>query len=458
MQKPSMPSLLIMHQLRPWYSLNRTSWGTAPKRGYPMSIENVICKLHEVDSKCTRCNTCLPRCEVLDQQAKKCVGEIAAKYLEIGGSDPSQFAANISTGQRELMRLTYAALKCCLCGYCTANCSKALDARELFTSIRELLVHSGFSNGTGFESLQMDRQWNLFSAYRAIYGYYYTDLSQLGVDASISSSTLFFPGCTLVSYAPKLTREIYAKICEIIGEDCLITEECCGSPLVSAGYLDRAIELRRTLMQMAVDKGIKRVICVCPGCMEALESIEGISDELEFVPLPQLLLDAGETISPKRAANAGKLAIFDSCHDRKGRFGQPLRQMMAGCNTCELEHNGQQTLCCGAGGSCSLVDPDIVAARTQRILDEGSDAGAQTVVCNCPTCSYTLYSHTMQHPDITAGKPQQLNYTDLLFDNTYNWDAIFQQLSGMWSGEYGAWAAEVLSCSLDSDTEPREFC
>lgn len=46
------------------------------------------------------------------------------------------------------------------------------------------------------------------------------------------------------------------------------------------------------------------------------------------------------------------------------------------------------------------------------------------------------------------GHPRELgnkHYAELLFDTQIDWDLVFAQLQGMWTGEYGPWLAQVFA-------------
>ena len=130
--------------------------------------------------------------------------------------------------------------------------------------------------------------------------------------------------------------------------------------------------------------GIKRVVFVCPGCRDEWEATAG-AEAFELVALPELLAAAGARPRPEKvAALAGcddpVLAMLDSCHDRNGRFGGPLRRIFADGRTVELAHHGKSALCCGAAGAVSLVDQPLCDARAHRVLDEEPrQAGADLV-------------------------------------------------------------------------------
>ena len=94
---------------------------------------------------------------------------------------------------------------------------------------------------------------HIFSAYRAIYGVGYPEFVSLAQAAEHGpglADTVFFPGCSLVSYAPELTRKV-GRWLTAAGVSWALSDDCCGSPLMSAGLFDRAAALRgRILEQM----------------------------------------------------------------------------------------------------------------------------------------------------------------------------------------------------------------
>ncbi len=68
---------------------------------------------------------------------------------------------------------------------------------------RTVLHHQGKLPVQDYEVALVDRDWNIFSLYRATYAIDYTDLKRE------QYKTLFLPGCSLGSFAPELTRATY---------------------------------------------------------------------------------------------------------------------------------------------------------------------------------------------------------------------------------------------------------
>ncbi len=446
-----------------------------------MTIASAYETLQNARLGCNGCGDCVFRCEVLKDVGNLTVGNIVrymvattydSNFQPLDLISPEQAACalqNVATFAYDNPAFVFAVRRCCLCAFCTASCPRLVKADQVFSAIRELFTLAGVVTSQGFESTQVDKEWHIFSVYRAVYGVAYPDIPHVG-DLAIRkddceescaenlADTLFFPGCPLVSYAPHITRAVYAKLGEL-GFNAVISEECCGSPLKTAGLADRAQAFRERIVHEALAAGIKRVVCVCPGCAEELRSVE-VASQLEFLALPQILLDAGMLLDAEILANS-QCSVFDSCNDRAGAFGKPLRMLLSNAKVKEMSCAGTQALCCGAGGAVSLVDQAICDRRVQRVFDMAPQ-GTEVIVTNCPTCSYTLAAYERAGApaakdrnisadagcfveDNSAELPKHINYLELSFGMSFNWEEVFANLESMWSGEYGEWVCYQLS-------------
>lgn len=403
---------------------------------------------------CRGCGACVPRCEVLacagGADVPLSVGEVATAFADAAAGRGDEAARTaVASLAAERGELVLAARRCCMDGFCTLGCPDGIDARAVFSALRVLLHEAGITGDDGFTMTRVDREWHIFSAYRAVHGIFYNDLPSLENAREWGADTLFFPGCSLASYAPELTREVFAWLQER-GMAVALSVDCCGSPLRSGGFADRCEAHKAALVGRAREAGIKRVAFVCPGCRDEWEATAG-AEAFELVALPELLAAAGARPRPEKvAALAGcddpVLAMLDSCHDRDGRFGGPLRRIFADGRTVELAHHGKSALCCGAAGAVSLVDQPLCDARAHRVLDEEPrQAGADLVVANCPTCAYTFAA--TRRADAAAGAiagPAFCQYLELLFEAGFDWSGVFGRLESMWSGEYGPWLVQEL--------------
>ena len=224
------------------------------------------------------------------------------------GADAEALAAHPDCGAQALAAVAriaeqhadalFAVRRCCMCGHCTVACAEGVDARETFSALRELLALSGAITGEGFESTQVDLEWHIFSVYRAVHGIYFQDLPGCDDALEHGADTLFFPGCPLASYAPDLAREVFQWLLDQ-GVNAVFSDACCGSPLKSAGRMERAEAFKRSLAESFRAAGIRRIVCVCQGCADELASAAGIGD-IEIVPLPCLFVEAGMKARPDK--------------------------------------------------------------------------------------------------------------------------------------------------------------
>lgn len=402
---------------------------------------------------CVHCKKCTLRCEVLELPELD-IGAVEADFkriVELAVEERS--AATLRLVQKH-PDLYQALRRCCFCGYCTAACATHMTAPARMREWRELFTAAGLMPVDDSRLVMVDNEWHIFSAYRAIYGVAYPEFFQLEQAAAgeVSVDTLFFPGCSLTSYAPELMQRV-GQWLNADGCRWAMSSACCGSPLMSAGLFERSHALRSELLRHIRTAGITRVLTVCPGCGEELAEVMG--DEVDIVPLPELLLerlDQGAELPAQNNAQNSRhaLTFFDSCHDRfDTRHGTAVRSLLARCLPeslqVEIEHRGKNTLCCGAGGAVAAYDPDITQRRVWRIIDEARATGANTLVTTCPTCTYTI-GQALLGVESRRGIASH-NYLELIFDQTIDWPVVFSQLETMWSGEYGPWLSETFFSS-----------
>lgn len=399
--------------------------------------------------QCTHCGKCTRRCEVLRTPGLD-IGKVQAAYERIMALPyDDQPAATIELVQQDYPM--YNALRqCCFCGFCTAACAHHVMAPERMRGWRELFMRANLMPPDDSKLVMVDNEWHIFSAYRAIYQVAYPDFLTLDAAAEAAEAgepaavdTLFFPGCSLVSYAPDLMKKV-GEWLTAAGVKWAFSDACCGSPLMSAGLFDRAHELRMRTIDKMRKAGITRMVTVCPGCGE--EFAEEMAEDISIVPLPELMLDLARERADKEAPGFSPLertsvTFFDSCHDRfDNRHANAIRSLFEEfaprIAQCEMRHEKRGTLCCGAGGAVASYDPDITDRRIWEVIEEGKFTGAQTMVTMCPTCTYTVAQANLAQPD--RGMDSK-NYLEVLFGEEIDWPLVFAQLGGMWTGEYAQW-------------------
>lgn len=401
---------------------------------------------------CSHCKRCTLRCEVLSD-ADLDMGLVEEGYQSIMAHPfDDQPAATVELVQ-DRPEIYHALRRCCFCGYCTAACQTHMLAPERMREWRILFLRAGFMPPEDSKLVMVDNEWNIFSAYRAIYGIGYPEYLSLASAAEQGPGTvdtLFFPGCSLVSYAPDLLRTVANWLTQA-GVSWALSDDCCGSPLMSAGLFDRAQELRTRIVSQMRAAGITRMVTVCPGCGE--EFLEDVGSDIKIIPLPELLLQksreaarGGNSAPAFTPLETESLTFFDSCHDRAdNRHAKAIRALMMinlpNTKQLEMDHRKKGTLCCGAGGAVASYDDDVTQRRVWRIIEEARKTGAQTLSTTCPTCTYTVAQACLNAGgDIGI---ESHHYLELLFGQTIDWAQVFDQLGSMWSGEYGPWLTET---------------
>lgn len=361
--------------------------------------------LSSYSEECSQCNGCVPDCDLLRGCGLN-PGEIAKKLLS---GDESQEIRDIIQ-------------RCDLCGFCTRDCPSALSAGDLFKNARALLVEKSKLSLDGFELMFVDRQWDAFSLYRDTYKISYEDLKREHYD------TLFFPGCSLATYAPELTRAAY-KWMQSQGMVLGFSESCCGKPLESLGLENRKEQLQHRLLSQLQAAGATRVVTVCPNCHANLASgLEGI----EMISLYKLLREAGV-----RVPGTEPLTVHDSCADRaSGAFGAELRTLLSGHRIVEMEHSGKETICCGAGGIVPAIDPELCSSRARRRVDEFEKTGVESMVTPCMACSRRLSN--------AAKKGEVRHCLELVFNLPVDYAQIAQNQEAMWTGTLGEYNSSRL--------------
>ena len=397
-----------------------------------MSMEETLRICDEVAGACAGCGKCTAACDSLSL-AQMNLGQVAealkGALADATGSQEAADALRAADGLAQAVR------GCFFCTRCVQRCEAHIDVCALMYAGREAFQDCGLIERAAWGSVQVDMQWHVFSAYRAVYGIGYSDLTRHldyeGHAAEGDCKAAFFPGCSLAAYNPELTRAVFAEVEARCGKAALI-DACCGSPLKSAGFLSRAAALEDRIVDEVAASGAGKVVFTCPGCLNIVcgALVRRGMDDVECCTVAGLLQDDAPVPVP------GRVRFFKACQDRDGSYLEAARALLSGAEDAGTICDG----CCGAGGAVSAFSPEQQSARVKAVL-AACDAG-DTLVTMCPTCTYTqAFELWQQGRDDIAVK----NHLELVFGHEFDWAGVFSRLSGMWSGEYAAWLSQVLA-------------
>jgi len=364
-----------------------------------MMVENNLTKIiNQYSDDCIQCGVCLNSCDLINELGIT-PGEIARAFLENQVSDD----------------IRNAVLRCDLCGLCGVGCLVNLLPPDFIVAARESLINSGRMSLEDYQSMLVDQDWNFFTLYRDTYGVSYQDLESPNYD------TLFFPGCTLASYSPELTRAVYGWLSEQ-GMNLGFSDLCCGKPLSSIGLTNRTHRLHHYISQQMQNAGAKSLVTACPNC---LYHLKGFLPGIEVISLYDLMIEKGLNLKGEK-----RLSIHDSCPDRFDLgVGDDIRRLLAGYDHVEMEHSGSNTICCGSGGIVSMIDPELCEERARRRMEEWEVTQTDHCVTACMACAHRL---------ARASQPGNvIHVLELMFNIQVGYGQIDQNAQAMWEGEKG---------------------
>lgn len=249
--------------------------------------------------------------------------------------------------------------------------------------------------------------------------------------AHTAARSLFFPGCSVINFAPSLMGAVYAML-ERAGEADGISLLCCGKLLAFEPDAENVCPaFEADLLASLRNAGVKRVITACPNCTAELRRVLAKSEEdlgIEVAVLPEVLGSCGIGIGEEAvrsffdengmayAGAAPKLTVQDSCPDRKtGEFARGTRSLLPAGSVVEMEHSRTASMCCGSLAKAAGKN-DAATRQSQRRGEEGVAAGADAIVTACMSCASQLSNFQDALPVI--------HYLELLCNERIDWASL----------------------------------
>jgi len=348
------------------------------------------------EEKCIGCKACMKGCPMLD---KFC-------------NSPKNLLKELLDNERFEYTLPYS---CMLCGYCTKVCPKEVDLKSLFLDMRRDVVKENNGklpkelNGGGVELHQNLSFSKLFTS----------DIQNL------QSDTIFFPGCGLLSYSPKIVENTYEYLRSKIDGIGIYTK-CCGKPTAFMGKDEKFREYYSILEREFKNKNVKRIIT---GCQNCFMTIGNNSKDIEVISLWEVLANVGIPNGRKGIGKTIELefTIHDPCPTRDvDIIHSSIRNIVddLGFKTEEMKYNKGRTLCCGSGGMVSVTQSKIANSHTRRRAQE---AKTEYIITYCQECVESM----------RRGGKKSYHILDLLFNEDFqHMDQKNQGLVIKWVNRY----------------------
>ena len=360
-------------------------------------------QLVEIEA-CTRCGECLKYCPVYAQRNEEEIdprGKIQAfkSFIRSQYGLWAKIFGPKKLDEEKLKKFSEMVYRCTLCGECSVSCPVSIDAKHLWTALRETLVEMGH-----FPEAAKRMKANVLQAHnisgdeneeRTEWLEFLDELPDHQYQKE-QAEVVFFVGC-VASFFP-LVQKIPLAFVEILnkaGVDFTLLggeEWCCGFPLIGAGMKKEAGVLIRHNLEMVKEKGAKKVVFACPSCyhtwMEEYKTEVEIFHSTQFI---KKLIDEGKiTLKEKKI----KVTYHDPCDlgRASGVYEAPreILRSIPGVELVEMAENREQCKCCGGGGNLEMVDPDLSAALAQEKINQIQATGADTVITACQQCVRTI--------------------------------------------------------------------
>jgi Fe-S oxidoreductase/nitrate reductase gamma subunit len=367
-------------------------------------------QLLDTDS-CTMCGRCTAVCPAhatgkpLDpREIVLKTGEVMAATGEHGqvsppiGTDPEITVSANSLFERISTEELWACTTCRACDeICPVNIEildKILDMRRYLT-----LMESDFPSelGSAFRGMENNANpWNMNNAERADWA---SELDIEVVDPSdpFDHEYLYWVGCA-GSFDDKNQKvsEATSKLLRRAGVDFAIlgpAEMCTGDSARRSGneYLFQmlATENINSLNEM----GVRKIVTQCPHCFNTLKNeypqYGGNWEVLHHTQFLEELVESG-ALDLSEARLEERIVYHDSCYlGRHNDVYMSPRNVignLGGVEIVEAPRNGNNGMCCGAGGARMWMEETIGTKVNDERSQELIDTGASRIATACPFC------------------------------------------------------------------------
>ena len=241
----------------------------------------------------------------------------------------------------------------------------------------------------------------------------------------------FFPGCQY-AYDPALQKKAksYVKILKKAGVDLGYlgkADMCCGGRAKQAGFKSDFEAQANANAAAWAKAGITKIVTPCSDCYHAIKRMYAfIGIEVEVIHATELIADLvkanklkfkkpldisvtyhdpchlGRLGEPFEAWNGTEVKILNQVHTWEparpryagtdGIYDAPreILEAIPGVRLVEMERIRENSWCCGAGGMCSVFNPEYSDAIASERVTEAQTTGAEAIVTACPWCEINL--------------------------------------------------------------------
>jgi Fe-S oxidoreductase len=239
-------------------------------------------------------------------------------------------------------------------------------------------------------------------------------------DKMLGGNILFYPGC-MEKFVLKKNQEDYEKILRKCGIDFIKLkdlEQCCGSPVLNAGYEMDFETIVKKNYKIFKEHGIKKIITPCPACfktfkLEYPKYLNNFDIEVEHISQTVWSAIKNGKLKMKKVSKPVKVTYHDPCHLGRycGVYDEPREIIKSlGYELVEMKFNKEMAWCCGGGGGLKSNYPELADEITKMRLKQAKDVKAYMIVTSCPMC-FSCFEQ------VSKGKIRVVELSTFLIDN-----------------------------------------
>jgi heterodisulfide reductase subunit D len=377
-------------------------------------------QLMELDA-CTQCGECLKYCPVQEVTGKPGISPPAKirmfrELMKSTGGLKKMFGKGVD--KKLLQDFTNAVYECTVCGACGQHCPVGLFNQRLWPVLRREAVKLGLGP-IGAQSDMQQKVKETGNPYNDPADKRFSPWFPDEVAVAERADTAYYAGCTGAYYAQPMVRGD-VLVLNAIGEPFTMLppeeEVCCGFPLFITGQFDMLKDLTKRLVDAYKARGVKRLICSCPCCVNVMAR-----DWPLFYgsTLPFKIRHISQFV--QNALKQGKLTIkkglkerviyHDPCYLSRGVgiIAEPrfILKHIPDIELLEFDRHGVESRCCGAGGAARKVYHENAIAIGRLTIDEAVEKKADKLVLSCPAC-YEKVNEAM------IGHDKQIKIVDIM--------------------------------------------
>ena len=376
-----------------------------------ITVEDFTWKqLFDTDA-CTICGRCTSVCPAhltgkpLDpREIVLKVGEVMTATGNPVVSPPVTVDAAITiTANSVFERVTSEELwACTTCRACDEICPVNIEIVDKILDMRRYLslMESDFPVQLCNVYRSMENTTNVYGMNQGDRGEWAADLD--GVDivdgtSALNHEYLYWVGCAgSFDDRNKKTSRAMAKLLQRADIDFAIlgpSELCTGDSARRSGneYIFQMLALQN--IESLNTMGVTKIITQCPHCFNTLKNeypqYGGNYEVIHHSQLLMELIDDGR-LSLEGASLSERITYHDSCylgrHNDVYLAPRKVIGSLAGIDIVEMPRNGNNGLCCGAGGARMWMEESIGKKVNTERAQEALSTGAERVAVACPFC------------------------------------------------------------------------